>query len=95
MFIVVAFLQVIKKEVPDGVLLSFGGQTALNCGVEMYRSKKLEEYGVKVLGTPVSSIIDTEDRDLFAARLVLLDHPPPFSKRTSKLTFAFTAFKYG
>ena len=61
--------QVIKKERPDGILLSFGGQTALNCGVELYQKGVFEKYGVQVLGTPVQSIIDTEDRDLFVKRL--------------------------
>ena len=60
---------VIEKERPDGILLSFGGQTALNCGVELYEKGILEKYGVKVLGTPVQAIIDTEDRDLFVKRL--------------------------
>ncbi len=61
--------RVIEKERPDGILLSFGGQTALNCGVELYKKGVLERYGVKVLGTPVQAIIDTEDRDLFVKRL--------------------------
>ena len=61
--------RVIEKERPDGILLSFGGQTALNCGVELYQRGILEKYGVKVLGTPVQAIIDTEDRDLFVKRL--------------------------
>ncbi len=61
--------RVIEKERPDGILLSFGGQTALNCGVELYKRGVLEKYGVKVLGTPVQAIIDTEDRDLFVKRL--------------------------
>ena len=61
--------RVIEKERPDGILLSFGGQTALNCGVELYERGVLEKYGVKVLGTPVQAIIDTEDRDLFVKRL--------------------------
>ena len=60
---------VIEKERPDGILLSFGGQTALNCGVELYEKGVLEKYGVKVLGTPIQAIIDTEDRDLFVKRL--------------------------
>ena len=60
---------IIEKERPDGILLSFGGQTALNCGVELYQRGVLEKYGVKVLGTPVQAIIDTEDRDLFVKRL--------------------------
>ncbi len=61
--------KVIKKERPDGILLAFGGQTALNCGVELYRSGILEKYGVKVLGTPVRAIMDTEDRELFVKKL--------------------------
>lgn len=61
--------KVIEKERPQGILLSFGGQTALNCGVELYRSGILERYGVRVLGTPVQTIIDTEDRELFVQRL--------------------------
>ncbi|NLZ18671.1 MAG: carbamoyl-phosphate synthase (glutamine-hydrolyzing) large subunit [Bacteroidales bacterium] len=61
--------KVIKKEQPQGILLSFGGQTALNCGVELYKSGVLERYGVQVLGTPVQAIINTEDRELFVERL--------------------------
>ena len=61
--------EVIKKERPDGILLSFGGQTALNCGVELYRQGILEKYNVRVLGTPVQAIIDTEDRELFVEKL--------------------------
>ena len=61
--------KVIKKERPDGILLAFGGQTALNCGVELHRSGVLEKYGVKVLGTPVQAIMDTEDRELFVKKL--------------------------
>ena len=61
--------EVIKKECPDGILLSFGGQTALNCGVELYRHGILEKYNVKVLGTPVQAIMDTEDRELFVQKL--------------------------
>lgn len=65
-----AFVEkVIAKERPDGILLAFGGQTALNCGVELYRTGVLERYGVKVLGTPVRAIIDTEDRELFVEKL--------------------------
>ena len=65
--------RVIEKERPDGILLSFGGQTALNCGVELYRKGVLGKYGVEVLGTPVQAIIDTEDRDLFVQRLDEID----------------------
>ncbi len=61
--------KVIEKERPDGIFLSFGGQTALNCGVALYRSKVLEKYNVQVLGTPVQAIIDTEDREIFNERL--------------------------
>ena len=61
--------RVIKKENPDGILLSFGGQTALNCGVELYEKGVLEKYNVKVLGTPVKAIMDTEDRERFVERL--------------------------
>lgn len=61
--------RVIEKERPDGILLSFGGQTALNCGVELYQSGVLDKYGVRVLGTPVQAIMDTEDRELFVEKL--------------------------
>ena len=61
--------KVIQKERPDGILLSFGGQTALNCGVKLFESGILEKYNVKVLGTPVQAIIDTEDRELFVKKL--------------------------
>lgn len=61
--------KVIRKELPDGILLSFGGQTALNCGVELYQTGIFSKYNVKVLGTPVQSIIDTEDRELFVKKL--------------------------
>ncbi len=65
--------RVIEKERPDGILLSFGGQTALNCGVELYKSGVLEKYNVKVLGTPVQAIMDTEDRELFVEKLNEID----------------------
>lgn len=65
--------RVIQKERPDGVMLAFGGQTALNCGVELYHNDIFEKYGVKVLGTPVQSIIDTEDRELFVEKLNEID----------------------
>ncbi len=65
--------RVIEKERPDGILLSFGGQTALNCGVELYKRGVLDKYGVKVLGTPIQAIIDTEDRELFVKRLDEID----------------------
>ncbi|MDF7810429.1 carbamoyl-phosphate synthase (glutamine-hydrolyzing) large subunit [Hymenobacter sp. YC55] len=61
--------EVIKKEKPDGILVAFGGQTALNCAVALFRGGVFEKYGVKVLGTPVQSIIDTEDRDIFKDKL--------------------------
>lgn len=61
--------RVIEKERPDGILLAFGGQTALNCGVELYKQGVLEKYNLKVLGTPVQAIMDTEDRELFVEKL--------------------------
>ena len=61
--------RVITKERPDGIMLAFGGQTALNCGVELYHNGVFEKYGVRVLGTPVQSIIDTEDREIFVEKL--------------------------
>ena len=61
--------KVIEREKPDGILLAFGGQTALNCGVELYKKHILDKYNVKVLGTPVQAIIDTEDRELFVHKL--------------------------
>lgn len=61
--------RVIKKERPDGILLAFGGQTALNCGVELFKTGVLEKYNVQVLGTPVQAIMDTEDRELFVEKL--------------------------
>ncbi len=61
--------KVIEKEKPDGIMLAFGGQTALNCGVELYKSKVLEKNNIRVLGTPVQAIIDTEDRELFVRKL--------------------------
>ncbi len=61
--------KVIERERPDGILLAFGGQTALNCGVELYKSGVLEKYSLKVLGTPVQAIMDTEDRELFVRKL--------------------------
>ena len=61
--------RVIEKERPQGIMLAFGGQTALNCGVELFRAGTLEKYNVQVLGTPVQAIIDTEDRELFVKKL--------------------------
>lgn len=65
--------KVIQKERPEGIMLAFGGQTALNCGVALYREGILEKYGVRVLGTPVQAIIDTEDRELFVEKLSEID----------------------
>lgn len=65
--------KVIEKECPDGILLSFGGQTALNCGVQLFQNKVLEKYNVKVLGTPVEAIMNTEDRELFIQQLDEID----------------------
>ena len=65
--------KVIEKERPDGIMLAFGGQTALNCGVALYKGGVLEKYNVQVLGTPVQAIIDTEDRELFVEKLNEID----------------------
>ena len=72
--------EVIKKERPDGILLAFGGQTALNCGTELYLNGTLKEYGVEVLGTSVEAIMNTEDRDLFVKELNKIDMKSPVSK---------------
>jgi len=77
--------QVIKKEKPDGILLGFGGQTALNCGVELDRSGVLRRYGVNVLGTSVETIMNTEDRELFTAKLKQIDVQVPRSKAVSSV----------
>lgn len=65
--------QVIQSERPDGVLLTFGGQTALNCGVELEKNGIFKKYNVKILGTPIQSIIETEDRKIFAERIAEID----------------------
>ena len=71
--------QVIKKEKPEGILLAFGGQTALNCGVELFKNGILEKYNIEVVGTPVQAIIDTEDREIFAGKLKEIDVKTPKS----------------
>lgn len=71
--------QVIKKEKPDGIMLSFGGQTALNCGVNLFKNNILDKYRVEVLGTPVQAILDTEDRDLFVKKLEKINVDVPKS----------------
>ena len=65
--------KVIQKEQPQGIMLAFGGQTALNCGVELFRAGILDKYNLKVLGTPVQAIMDTEDRELFVDKLNEID----------------------
>ena len=72
--------EVIKKERPDGILLAFGGQTALNCGTQLYLDGTLEKYGVKVLGTSVEAIMITEDRDLFVKKLNEIEVKTPVSQ---------------
>ncbi len=72
--------KVIKKEKPDGILLSFGGQTALNVGITLYKKNILKKYNVKVLGTPIESVIDTEDRDFFIKKIKEIDLKVPISK---------------
>ena len=83
--------QVIAAERPDGILLGFGGQTALNCGVELYRRGVLERHGVRVLGAPIESILDTEDRERFVARLGQIQVPVPRSRSTSSVAEALAA----
>lgn len=77
--------EVIKKERPDGILLAFGGQTALNCGTELYLNGTLEKYGVKVLGTSVEAIMITEDRDLFVKKLNEINVKTPVSQAVETL----------
>ena len=77
--------EVIKKEKPDGILLSFGGQTALNCGTELYLNGTLERYGVKVLGTSVEAIMITEDRDLFVKKLDEIQTKTPVSQAVENI----------
>src|SRR5690554_108473 len=83
--------EVIKKEQPQGILLAFGGQTALNCGVALFESGVLEKYNVEVVGTPVQSIIDTEDRDIFAKMLAEINVKTPQSIAASNMDEAYAA----
>lgn len=85
--------KVIEKERPDGILLAFGGQTALNCGVDLYQNKILEKYNVRVLGTPVQAIIDTEDREKFVERLNEIDVKTPRSVAVTSIDDALAAAK--
>ncbi|MFV0290782.1 MAG: carbamoyl-phosphate synthase (glutamine-hydrolyzing) large subunit [Mangrovibacterium sp.] len=85
--------QVIIKEKPDGILLAFGGQTALNCGVELFRTGILEKYNIQVVGTPVQSIIDTEDREIFAGKLKEIDVLTPKSIACTTMEQGFAAAK--
>src|SRR5660398_129789 len=85
--------EVIKKENPQGILLAFGGQTALNCGVALYKSGVLEKYNIKVVGTPVQSIIDTEDREIFANMLKEIDVYTPRSIAAENMEQARNAAK--
>ncbi|MBR2618367.1 MAG: carbamoyl-phosphate synthase (glutamine-hydrolyzing) large subunit [Paludibacteraceae bacterium] len=80
--------EIIKKERPDGILLAFGGQTALNCGTELYQNGTLEKYGVKVLGTSVEAIMITEDRDLFVKKLDEIEAKTPRSQAVEGLDAA-------
>ncbi|MBW2278075.1 MAG: carbamoyl-phosphate synthase (glutamine-hydrolyzing) large subunit, partial [Deltaproteobacteria bacterium] len=83
--------QVIEQERPDAVLLGFGGQTALNCGVELQRRGVFERFGVRVLGAPIESILDTEDRSRFVSRLDEIDVPTPRSRSTTSIEEAAQA----
>ena len=85
--------KVIKKEKPEGVLLSFGGQTALNCGIELYKSGIFEKYNIEVLGTPVQAIMDTEDRELFVNKLNEIDVKTPKSIAVNFVADAIEAAK--
>ncbi len=77
--------QVIKKEKPDGIVLSFGGQTALNCGIDLYKKKVFDRYNVQILGTPVEAIIKTEDRQKFAQHLKKINIKTPFSQAVNSI----------
>uniref|UniRef100_A0A4W3J2K6 Carbamoyl phosphate synthase arginine-specific large chain n=1 Tax=Callorhinchus milii TaxID=7868 RepID=A0A4W3J2K6_CALMI len=90
-------IDIIKAEKPDGILLSMGGQTALNCGVELHKRGILQEYGVKVLGTPITSIMATEDRQLFADKLVEINEKiaPSFAVETVRHDAFVAAEKIG
>ena len=83
--------EIIKKEHPDGILLAFGGQTALNCGTELYQKGILKEYGVEVLGTPVDAIMYTEDRDLFVKKLNEKSLKTPVSRAVENMKDALEA----
>jgi len=83
--------KVIAREKPDGILLSFGGQTALNCGIELFKNKVFEKYNVRVLGTPVTAIIDTEDRELFVKKLNEINVKTPRSIAVSTVEEAVEA----
>ncbi len=85
--------KIIQKEKPDGIMLSFGGQTALNCGVELYNSGVLKKYNVKVLGTPVEAIINTEDRELFVKKLMEINLKTPKSIPATSTDNAIIAAK--
>ncbi len=83
--------EIIKKERPDGILLAFGGQTALNCGTELYQTGVLKEYGVEVLGTSVEAIMNTEDRDLFVKKLGEISLKVPVSHAVENMDDALKA----
>ena len=83
--------EVIKKERPDGIMLAFGGQTALNCGTELYQKGILEEYGVEVMGTSVETIMYTEDRNLFVKKLDEIQLKTPISKAVENMDDALKA----
>ncbi|MDD3107972.1 MAG: carbamoyl-phosphate synthase (glutamine-hydrolyzing) large subunit [Alistipes sp.] len=83
--------EIIQKEQPDGILLAFGGQTALNCGTELYLNGTLQKYGVEVLGTSVEAIMATEDRDLFVKKLNEIEVKTPVSQAVESMEDAITA----
>ncbi len=85
--------KVIQKERPDGILLSFGGQTALNCGISLFKDNIFEKYNVKVLGTPIQAVLDTEDRELFVKKLNEIDVKTPKSIACNNIEEAKSAAK--
>src|SRR4030042_4220269 len=80
--------KIIEKEKPDGIFLSFGGQTALNCGIDLYKKGVLKKHAVAIFGTPIQGIIVSEDRDLFAKHLIKNKIPIPESSTAESLKHA-------
>ena len=83
--------KIIQKEEPEGILLAFGGQTALNCGIELFRTGILKKYNLRVLGTPIEAIIETEDREMFASKLRSINVKTPASIAVTSVDDALKA----